>query len=94
MSAEFKALSETDRANWDQLAAEDSERYHREMESYVPPKEDKKQDGQLKTEGEDDSDEEKEKKMPVKRVRRKPPKGIEEGAEPPAKKVKVSLSMY
>jgi len=36
-SAEFKELSETDRARWDQLAAEDKERYNREMETYEPP---------------------------------------------------------
>ena len=33
--------------------AEDKERNRREMESYVPPKEDKKRDGQPKTEGEE-----------------------------------------
>ena len=29
---EFKALSEADRAEWDKIAAEDEERYQREME--------------------------------------------------------------
>ena len=37
MSAEFKQISESERAKWDQLAAEDKERYQRAMESYEPP---------------------------------------------------------
>jgi len=34
---EFKALSDGERAKWDKLAAEDKERYQREMEDYEPP---------------------------------------------------------
>jgi len=37
MSAEWKEVSGTDRDRWDQLAAEDKERYQREMETYEPP---------------------------------------------------------
>ena len=36
---EFKQVSESERARWDQLAAEDKERYQREMEDYDPPSE-------------------------------------------------------
>jgi len=39
LSIEFKAVSAGDRAHWDQLAAEDKERYQREMEGYEPPSE-------------------------------------------------------
>jgi len=37
MSAEFKALNETERKRWDQLAANDKTRYLAEMENYTPP---------------------------------------------------------
>jgi len=37
ISVEFKALSDHERAKWDKLAAEDKERYQREMEDYEPP---------------------------------------------------------
>lgn len=39
LSAEFKQVSEREKAKWDQLAAEDKERYQREMEDYEPPSE-------------------------------------------------------
>lgn len=37
MSSEFKALNETERKRWDQLAANDKTRYLAEMENYDPP---------------------------------------------------------
>ena len=37
LSTEFKAISESEKARWDELAAQDKERYQREMESYEPP---------------------------------------------------------
>ena len=40
MSTEFKAIDGDERARWDQLAAEDKERYNREMEDYTPPSDD------------------------------------------------------
>ena len=40
LSVEFKALDPTEKDKWDQLAAQDKERYQREMETYVPPSDD------------------------------------------------------
>ena len=40
MWTEFKAIDGDERARWDQLAAEDKERYNREMEDYTPPSDD------------------------------------------------------
>jgi hypothetical protein len=37
LSVEFKAISASERARWDQLTIEDKERYQRAMESYDPP---------------------------------------------------------
>lgn len=37
MSAQFKAISETERAEWDRKALQDKERYQGEMENYIPP---------------------------------------------------------
>ena len=37
MSAQFKAISDSERAEWDKKALKDKERYQREMEHYVPP---------------------------------------------------------
>lgn len=37
LSMEFKEISPTERAKWDARAAEDKERYAREMSTYVPP---------------------------------------------------------
>jgi len=39
LSTEFKAVSPYEKTKWDQLAAEDKERYQREMEDYEPPSE-------------------------------------------------------
>lgn len=39
LSVEFKAVSASERARWDQLAAEDKERYQAQMENYDPPTE-------------------------------------------------------
>eukprot|EP01083_Nonionella_stella_P019168 53282_1 len=39
LSREFKAVSPSDRGRWDQLAAEDKERYQAQMENYEPPTE-------------------------------------------------------
>eukprot|EP00979_Chaetoceros_neogracilis_P009556 scaffold2184_cov266-Chaetoceros_neogracile.AAC.15 len=43
LSKEFKAITVDDRAKWDKLAAEDKERYQREMETYEPPSSDEEQ---------------------------------------------------
>ena len=37
LSVEFKAISASERARWDQLAIEDKDRYQHAMESYDPP---------------------------------------------------------
>lgn len=37
LSAEFKQITPSQKAKWDELAAEDKERYQREMEDYEPP---------------------------------------------------------
>jgi hypothetical protein len=37
LSREFKQITASERAKWDQKALEDKERYAREMENYVPP---------------------------------------------------------
>ena len=37
LSAEFKALSEDDKAEWNEKADADKQRYLHEMENYVPP---------------------------------------------------------
>lgn len=37
LSQEFKEISASERAKWDQKALQDKERYAREMEDYVPP---------------------------------------------------------
>jgi len=39
LSVEFKAVTTSERARWDQLAAEDKERYQAQMENYDPPTE-------------------------------------------------------
>jgi hypothetical protein len=44
LSAEFKQVSASEKAKWDALAAEDKERYQREMEDYEPPSEDSDSD--------------------------------------------------
>jgi len=44
LSQEFKQVSDRERAKWDQLAAEDKERYQREMEDYEPPSDDSDSD--------------------------------------------------
>ena len=47
LSVEFKEISPSERAKWDQKALEDKERYAREMEDYVPPS-DVEEDGPKK----------------------------------------------
>lgn len=44
LSAEFKSISSHEKSRWDQLAAEDKERYQREMEDYEPPSDDSDSD--------------------------------------------------
>mmetsp|Transcript_41747 Transcript_41747/g.87604 ORF Transcript_41747/g.87604 Transcript_41747/m.87604 type:complete len:207 (+) Transcript_41747:284-904(+) len=60
LSAEFKEISESERARWDQLAVEDKERYQREMEDYEPPSADSDSDS-------DDSDAPKKRKKKKKK---------------------------
>jgi len=55
LSAEFKEISDSERERWNQLAAEDKERYQREMESYEPPSD-------LESDSDSDSDAPKKKK--------------------------------
>ncbi|KAL7546124.1 hypothetical protein ACHAWF_009464 [Thalassiosira exigua] len=44
LSAEFKSIGPSERARWDHLAAQDKERYLREMEDYEPPTEESDSD--------------------------------------------------
>jgi len=45
LSAQFKEISESERAEWDRKASLDRERYQREMVDYVPPEDDSDEDG-------------------------------------------------
>jgi len=44
MSVEFKAISDAERARWDQLALDDKDRYLHAMESYDPPSDSEQDD--------------------------------------------------
>ncbi len=44
LSAEFKEISEDDKAEWNEKADADKQRYLREMEDYVPPSDDSDSD--------------------------------------------------
>src|SRR6056300_291956 len=44
LSAEFKEISEDDKAEWNEKADADKQRYPREMEDYVPPSDDSDSD--------------------------------------------------
>lgn len=44
MSVEFKAISDAERARWDQLALDDKDRYLQAMESYDPPSDSEQDD--------------------------------------------------
>ena len=70
MSTEFKAISADERARWDQLNAEDKERYTREMEDYTPPSDDDDSDSDS-----DDSDAPKKKKKRKKKDPNAPKRG-------------------
>lgn len=45
LSKEYKALPETEKKQWEDLAEKDKERYKREMEDYEPPSDDSDDDG-------------------------------------------------
>ncbi|KAL7531628.1 hypothetical protein ACHAXR_009214 [Thalassiosira sp. AJA248-18] len=62
LSVEFKAISASERAKWDELAVEDKERYQREMEDYEPP-----------SESDSDSDSDAPKKSKKKKKKKKDP---------------------
>jgi hypothetical protein len=69
MSAEFKALNETERKRWDQLAANDKTRYLAEMENYNPPSD--LDDDDDDDSDDDDSDDEPRKKKGKKSKKKK-----------------------
>jgi hypothetical protein len=69
MSAEFKALNETERKRWDQLAANDKTRYLAEMENYNPPSD--LDDDDDDDSDDDDSDDEPRKKKGKKTKKKK-----------------------
>lgn len=71
MSTEFKALNETERNRWDQLAANDKTRYLAEMENYAPPSD--LDDDDSDDDDDDDSDDEPRKKKGKKKKAKKDP---------------------
>mmetsp|Transcript_32819 Transcript_32819/g.47512 ORF Transcript_32819/g.47512 Transcript_32819/m.47512 type:complete len:204 (-) Transcript_32819:310-921(-) len=48
LSEKFKALTASEKSKWEKKAQKDKDRYHREMEHYVPPSDDEEEIGRKK----------------------------------------------